>query len=393
MTSFTYSFWKRYLDVFDHVRVVARVRDVPSVSSSWSRADGEGVSFAVVPYYLGPWQYLQRVRQVQRAARESIRATDAVIMRISGQVSSSVEPMLRRSGHPYGVEVVGDPYDAWAPGYVTHPLRPFFRWWFPRRMRRQCANACAAAYVTECTLQRRYPPAPNAFSTHYSSIVLPETAFAAVPRSPRPGQRAFTLIIVGTLDNLSKGPDTAIEAVGSCVKEGLDLELVLVGGGNYRGQLEAKAEALGVGERVHFVGWVPAGEAVYAQLDKTDLFVLPSRQEGLSRATIEAMARALPCVCSTVGGTAELLPSEDLVPCGDPVALARKIREVVASPERMAHMSARNLKKAQEYKEEVLRKRWIAFYHHLQERTEVWVKANRRSVSLRNSSTGEPTLV
>jgi glycosyltransferase involved in cell wall biosynthesis len=378
MTSFSYSFWRRYLDVFDHVQVVARVRDVASVASNQTRADGDGVSFAAVPYYIGPLQYLQRAWQVQRAAQNGIGARDAVIMRISGQISSSVEPFLRRTGHPYGVEVVGDPYDAWAPGYVTHPLRPLLRWWFPRRMRRQCAGACAAAYVTEHTLQRRYPPAPDAFSTHYSSIVLPESAFASAARSPRPGQRALTLVIVGTLDNLSKGPDTSIDAVGTCVQEGLDLQLLLVGGGKYQPELETRAEALGLGNRVRFLGWVSAGEAVRAQLDKADLFVLPSRQEGLSRATIEAMARALPCVCSTVGGTSELLPREDMVPCGDVAALARKIREVVTNPERMARMSASNLEKAKEYREEILRERWTAFYRYVRERTEEWLPASGR---------------
>jgi glycosyltransferase involved in cell wall biosynthesis len=376
ITSFTHSFWKRYLSAFDHVRVVARVREVSSAAPNWTRCDGEGVSFAVVPYYHGPLQYLWQIRQVQRAVREAIGANDAVILRVQGQISSCLRPFLRRTGRPYGVEVVGDPYDAFVSGYVTHPLRPFLQRWLPRRMREQCAGACAAAYVTEHTLQRRYPPAPGAFSTHYSSIVLSEKALVSDPRSPRPGQRAFNLIIVGTMDNLSKGPDVLIDAVAACVQEGLDLKLILVGGGKYQQQLEAQVAALGLGERVRFPGWLPAGEAVYNQLDQADLFVLPSRQEGLSRATIEAMARALPCIATTVGGTAELLPSEDMVPPGDVPALARKIRQVVTNPERMTRMSARNLGKAKEYRERVLRERWTTFYRYVRERTEAWLEAS-----------------
>jgi len=344
MTSFTYPFWKRYLAVFDHVRVVARVQDVPSAAPNWTRCDGEGVSFAAIPYYHGPWQYLRRARQVRRAVRNAVGADDAVILRVQGQISSCLRPFLRQTGRPYGVEVVGDPYDAFAPGYVTHPLRPFLRWWLPRRMREQCAGACAAAYVTEHALQRRYPPAPGAFSTHYSSIVLPDAALASAARPLQAQQRTFTLIIVGTLDNLSKGPDVLIDA------------------------------------RVRFTGWLPAGEAVRAQLDQADLFVLPSRQEGLSRSTIEAMARALPCIATTVGGTSELLPPEDLVPPNDVPALVHKIREVVTDPERMARMSARNLKKANEFREEVLSKRWTAFYRYVREKTEEWLKTNKEGV-------------
>lgn len=377
MTSFTYPFWKRYLTVFDQVRVVARVREVPIAAPNWTRCDGEGVSFAAIPYYHGPWQYLQRALKVKRAIRNAIGADDAVILRVQGQIASCLRPWLRRADRPYGVEVVGDPYDAFAPGYVTHPLRPFLRWWFPRRMREQIAGACAAAYVSEHTLQRRYPPAPDAFSTHYSSIVLPDAALASTPRSLQIERRTFTLIIVGTMDNLSKGPDTLIDAVAACVQEGLDLQLVLVGGGRYRQRLENQVAALGLNGHVRFLGWLPAGEAVLAQLDQADLFVLPSRQEGVSRATIEAMARALPCIATTVGGTSELLPSEDMVPPGDVPALARSIREVMTNPERMTRMSARNLEKAKEYREKALRERWTAFYCHVRERTEAWLKTNR----------------
>ncbi|RLC91277.1 MAG: glycosyl transferase family 1 [Chloroflexi bacterium] len=378
MTSFTYPFWKRYLAVFDHVRVVARVQDVPSAAPNWTRCDGEGVSFAAIPYYHGPWQYLRRARQVRRAVRNAVGADDAVILRVQGQISSCLRPFLRQTGRPYGVEVVGDPYDAFAPGYVTHPLRPFLRWWLPRRMREQCAGACAAAYVTEHALQRRYPPAPGAFSTHYSSIVLPDAALASAARPLQAQQRTFTLIIVGTLDNLSKGPDVLIDAVATCVQEeGLDLHLVLVGSGKYQQDLEARVATLGLDSRVRFTGWLPAGEAVRAQLDQADLFVLPSRQEGLSRSTIEAMARALPCIATTVGGTSELLPPEDLVPPNDVPALVHKIREVVTDPERMARMSARNLKKANEFREEILSKRWTAFYRYVREKTEEWLKTNK----------------
>jgi glycosyltransferase involved in cell wall biosynthesis len=269
---------------------------------------------------------------------------------------------------------VGDPYDVFAPGSVRHALRPFFRRWFHRQLRRQCVNACAVAYVTEHTLQRRYPPAPGAFSTHYSSIELPDAALVAAPRSPQPQQRRFTLIIVGTLAQLYKAPDVLIDAVGVCVREGLDLQLVLVGDGKHRRELETQASALGLDGRVRFLGQLPAGEFVRAQLDQADLFVLPSHQEGLPRAMIEAMARALPCIGSTAGGIPELLPPEDMVPPGDVTALARKIREVVTNLERMIRMSARNLEKAQEYRDEVLNKRRTAFYRYVRERTEAWLE-------------------
>jgi glycosyltransferase involved in cell wall biosynthesis len=372
---YTHSFWKRYLAVFDRVRVMARVRQVPSVPPDWKRADGARVSFAAVPYYIGPWQYLRRSRQVQRTVRSAVGANDAVIMRVGSQIADCLVRLLRRTDHPYGLEVVGDPYDTFAPGAMKHPLRPFFRWLFTHQLRGQCAGACAAAYVTEHTLQRRYPPAPGVFSTHYSSVDLPDAAFVSVPRPPAKGMRTFNLIMVGTLAQLYKAPDVLIDAVSTGVREGLDLQLVLVGDGKHRSELEARAVARGLKDRACFQGRLPAGEAVRAQLDQADLFVLPSRQEGLPRAMIEAMARALPCIGSTAGGIPELLPSEDMVPPGDVAALARRIREVVSDPERMARMSTRNLEKAGKYSDKVLRERRIAFYRCVRKRAEAWLKS------------------
>ena len=336
-------------------------------------ASGPGIKAMPLPYYEGPWAFMKNYVSIKRAIGEALTHAEAIQLRVFCVAGDEVRRALP-SQRPYGVEVVGDPYAAFAPGSVKHPLRPFLRWWFSRQLRRQCAAACAAAYVTEHILQRRYPPAPGAFSTHYSSIVLPDAALVSAPRSPRPEQRKFTLIIVGTLAQLYKAPDVLIDAVATCVQEGLDLQLVLVGDGKHRQALGARAAALGLDGRVYFLGQLPAGEAVRTQLDQADLFVLPSKTEGLPKALIEAMARGLPCLGSAVGGIPELLPPEDMVPPGDVIALARKIREVVTNSERMARMSARNLEKAQEYREEVLRERWIAFYRYVRERTEAWLE-------------------
>jgi glycosyltransferase involved in cell wall biosynthesis len=153
---------------------------------------------------------------------------------------------------------------------------------------------------------------------------------------------------------------------------------VFIGDGKHRTELEARAKAAGLAKHVRFLGELPAGKHVRAQLDQADLFVLPSRTEGLPRALIEAMARGLPCIGSEVGGIPELLPSEDMVPPGDMSALARKIREVATRPERMTRMSARNLEKAREkYREEILRERRVSFYEHVSAEALTWLKTSR----------------
>lgn len=371
-----YSFWLRYLDVFDKVKVVARIKDVFTIPGDYARADGERVSFAAIPFYSGPWQYLRQTRKVQRVARAAVGPADAVILRLDSQIAASLEPILCKTNRPYGAEVVVDPYDGFSPGSYNHPLRPIFRWWFPRKLRQQCLRACAVAYVTETALQERYPPDPHAYTTHYSSVDLPEDAFVATPRTSPPEQETFTLVTVSELDHLRKAPDVVIDAVKACVAGGLNLQLVVIGEGKCRPELEARAARLGLGERVRFLGRVPTGEHVRAQLDKADLFLLPSRGEGLPRALIEAMARGLPAIGSTLPGFHEVLPPEDLVPAGDAAALDLKIREVVTSPERLNRMSVRNLRKSKHYAAAILRERRIEFYRQVKVQTEKWIKSS-----------------
>ncbi len=370
------SFWTRYLAVFDSVRIVARVRNVPDPPPGFRLLSNPNITFADVPDYLGPEQYLLRLTSVAAATAKAVQNNDAVILRVPGRIGTCVESQLRKMRRPFGVEVVGDPFDVFAPGGVRHPLRPLFRRWFTHRLRLVCGRACAAAYVTEQALQRRYPPAPQAFVTHYSSVELPPTAFVKAPRTPTPVD-VSKLIFVGTMAQLYKAPDVLIDAVKMCVNDGRDVELVLVGSGQYQLKVESRAAACGLANRVQFRGQLTTPEAVRAELDQADLFVLPSRQEGLPRAMIEAMARALPCLGSTVGGIPELVSPEDLVPPNDAPALAHKICEVLADPSRMARMSARNLEKARDYSDGALTSRRKAFYEHLRACTESWLEGRR----------------
>jgi glycosyltransferase involved in cell wall biosynthesis len=370
--SMGYALWARYLEVFDEVQLLARARPHAELSEGWTRASGPGVNVVPVPDSVGPWGFAKDYARITGTIRQALTEAEAVLLRVPCHIGGEVRRWLppRR---PYGVEVIADPWDVFSPGAVRHVLRPLFRRWFTRRLRSQCAGACAAAYVTERALQRRYPPGPDAFATSYSDVELGQDSFAAVARTP-PSSNPRRLLFVGTLAQLYKAPDVLLEAFALCAHEGLDVRLCLVGDGKHRPELEKRAAALGVSERVEFRGQLASGELVRQELDRADLFVLPSRQEGLPRAMIEAMARGLPCIGSTVGGIPELLPESDLVPPNDARRLAHTIRSVVTDHARLARMSARNLEKAREYAPERLARRRGHFYEHVRVRTQEWLK-------------------
>ncbi len=375
---FPYSFFQRYLKVFDGVRVVARIERIESSNGSsdassrryaLQRSDGPGVEFHAVPAYVGPWRYLLRRGELLRAAddamAQAVDAEAAVILRIPSQVALLAFEALSRRAWPFGAEVVGDPMDALAPGANLHPLRALFRAQQTAALEKLCRAASATAYVTEQALQRRYPPGKGKFTTHYSSVELGDDAFVAGP--PRPRMPFERLISVGSMEHCQKGQDTLIEALARCNRRGLRLSLTLVGAGRMQPWFEQQAKKHGVIDQVVFRGRLASGAAVRKELDSADLFVLPSRQEGLPRALLEAMARGLPCIASTVGGVPEALDPAWLVAPNDGQETARLICEFAERPQSRAAQAARNLDRAREFHNDRLEPRRVRFYREVTE--------------------------
>jgi len=75
--AFEYSFWERYLKVFDVVRIVARASDGVKINNSHKRVTGNGVEFWPVPFYLGPEQFLMKRRKIRAALHGAVEKSDA----------------------------------------------------------------------------------------------------------------------------------------------------------------------------------------------------------------------------------------------------------------------------------------------------------------------------
>lgn len=137
-----------------------------------------------------------------------------------------------------------------------------------------------------------------------------------------------------------KGFDTAIEALTHLPPH---IQLVAVGDGEDASKLKELAEQLGVAGRVIFTGKVDRS-VVTLYRKASDIFVAPSRSEGLGNAFLSALASRLPLVTSGVGGIADYAVDGEtawLVPADDPKALAAKVEEVLANPEKARAISER----------------------------------------------------
>jgi glycosyltransferase involved in cell wall biosynthesis len=102
-----------------------------------------------------------------------------------------------------------------------------------------------------------------------------------------------------------KGTDLLVEAFLRFPDEA-NVELLIAGriGGDWGEQLVSKAAASPLAQKIKFVGFESNSEAFLSNLD---VFVLPSRSEGMSNSLLEAMASGLPCIATDVGSNSSLL--------------------------------------------------------------------------------------
>ncbi|KAA6461162.1 glycosyltransferase family 4 protein [Acidobacteria bacterium AB60] len=390
VTQCPYSFYEEYLEVFDSVRVIARAFPVTEAEPHFLPVEGPGVEFFPVASYKGPVQYLRRVRSVRRSIQSAVPQGSAVILRVPSQVANTVEASLRARNHPYAVDIVADPYDVLSPAANPSPLAGVARVYFTRLMKDQALRAIAIRYVTLNYLQQRYPARGDAnvmppldspvtfndssraghqYVTAVSDANLPDDWFVEEPRRSLREKESIHALFIGTLGSLYKGPDTLIRAVALAKSEGAHVLLRFAGSGKHVAELKSLAGSLGVGEQITFLGDVQAGAGIRAELDRSDVFVLPSRAEGVPRAMLEAMARGLPCLGSHAGGIPELLHEEDRVQCNDASALAAKFVQISGDGGRVARMSIRNLQTARKYATSRLRERRRGFLEAVRELT------------------------
>ena len=333
-----HAYWQRYLDVFSEVVVIARVR--PVTTGSGLRADGSGVTFIPLPMYEGPWAFLRQRATINRLIDPYLVRGVAVAVRVPSQLGYLVAARARRAGIAFAAEVVADPWTYFTAGVTRHPLRPLMRRLSASKLRSLCRAAACLCYVTTEALQRAYPAAPTAITESVLDIDLDDAWFA--PSSTvRPAGDPI-LVLVGNFPALYKGQDLLIRALPELRRRGFRCQLELVGEGRQEKILRQMAVEAGVVDQVHFVGSAAGAEAVRARLNAASIFVLPSRSEGLPRSLVEAMARGLPCIATTVGGIPELLATEDLIPPDDLPALVQALSAVLGDPTRQARMSERN---------------------------------------------------
>jgi glycosyltransferase involved in cell wall biosynthesis len=152
--------------------------------------------------------------------------------------------------------------------------------------------------------------------------------FAIAPSGPALLRRNGTPL-VGSVGCLAPRKDYATLLDAMALMRGRRFDLALIGDGPERAALEARAAALGLEDRVRFLGERPDVDRL---LPEMDVFVLSSREEGIPNALLEAMAAGRPSVATAVGGTPEVMRDGEtgwIVPPASPQRLAAALEQAL----------------------------------------------------------------
>jgi glycosyltransferase involved in cell wall biosynthesis len=195
---------------------------------------------------------------------------------------------------------------------------------------------CEAVRESQVTL---FPHAARRFVTVRNGI---SAAPAARPRDQVRatlglGPQERVALTVGSLTP-QKAQHVLIEAFAHVAAEAPASRLLIAGEGPLRAMLEARRDALGLGERVRFLG---ARDDVDDLLSAADVFALSSRREGLPMTLLEAMRAGRAAAVTRAGGCAEAVAEGHtglLAPVGDAAALGAALRALLSDPVRCVRL-------------------------------------------------------
>ena len=157
--------------------------------------------------------------------------------------------------------------------------------------------------------------------------------------------------LIGSVSNFGpkKGQEYLLQAIPHVRRENPGLRAILVGQGRFEPEMRRLSSSLGLDDAVIFTGYRPDAPRIASAFD---VFVLPSVNEGLSIALIEAMAQGKPSVVTNAGGLPEVVRDgvEGLVvPAQDPQALAAGVLRLLADPAVRTRMGEAARRRARDF--------------------------------------------
>lgn len=361
-------FLSRYIRVFDKVRLALRCIEEKNIKPQRVLIDNPKIEVYPIPIFHGPKEYALTYFKIGKILRNVVEGCDAAILRLPSTIAQRAYKRIIKSGIPYATEIVFDANDG--KETASNMLESFLWGKIDRQMKKICYNADGVSCVTEKYLQKRYfSKKTGHFESHYSTLALNKSFFTS-PRS-YPDHSPLTIAHVDLQIGLHsrKGTDIIIKALEKLKRRGVVVNVKFAGDDwdNSTEAILSYAKDHHVDGQVQCVGFLTR-DKLESFLNDSDLFVLPTKAEGLPRVIIEAIAKGLPTITTPASGNPELIPAKYLVDFYDVDGLAERIETFVTSKEAYEEASKVNFEHSLQYEASILEERRDKFYNNLRAR-------------------------
>jgi glycosyltransferase involved in cell wall biosynthesis len=291
------------------------------------RAQGVPADLMPVAWHIDPGLIL-RLRDHFRAERPDIVHTHLI------HADLHASPAARSAGVPHvvGTRHNTDRFRAWL------PFRAINRWLWAQTDRGIAISDAVRKFIYQYEGAR-----PGQVQTIYYGFEPP-------PDDPGDAARQADLRrelaippeapLIGSICRLieQKGLSYALQAFAQVLQRAPNAHYLIAGDGRLRGELERQVQALGLADRVHFLGWRSDTHAIYEAMD---VFLAPSLWEGFGLVLLEAMGHSLPVIGSTAGAIPEIVIDGEtglLAPPADAAALVEPLARLLTDREAARRM-------------------------------------------------------
>lgn len=347
---------ERYLNIAENVVFMVRTCEYLDNEKKLNRISTKNFSVVGIENFKS-FQGIFKYRTVNESVKREVQKADYIVARIPSDLGFLAAKYAKKFNKRYMVEVVGCPWDSLRNhsilGKVLAPSYYF-------NQKKTIKDAPYAIYVTNKFLQKRYPC--SGVTIGCSDVEIEETGEEILTRRrERVKTTNINSLVIGTVGALHmkyKGYDTVIKALVKLNKEGYSYKYFIAGSGDpsWLRRIISKYNAEDI---VTIVPVMPHSK-VFMWLDTIDVYVQPSKTEGMPRSLIEAMSRACPCIGSDAGGIPELLPSSAIFNKNNHKNIYKVLK---ISKEQLISSSEINYNAAKTYYKDLLNERRKVFYN------------------------------
>lgn len=366
--------YKRYLVLGDDITVFCHVKNV-------EKATHDKINKNIVKFvFAEKINSLQAIikhysKENDETAKNEVLKADVCAVSLPSDHGNQVIKYAKKYGKPYITTICGCPWDTyWYYDWRGKLIAPFEFF----ALRKSQKNAPFSIYVSQRFLQQRYPTKGESIGCTNASIrtgiveVL-ENRLETI-KSVQLSPSHLRIGTVAAIDVPYKGQQYVIKALSILRKKGIYFEYHLLGRGD-SSRLEEIAKKEGVSDIVFFHGTIPH-EKVLEFFDALDIYVQPSKTEGLPRALVEAMSRGCLCMGSKAGGIPELLDPDYIFNKGSVKGIVDVLKNITYF--RLREQAIRNFEEAKNYNSDFLEERRRKFIERFKESIECQVN-NKQS--------------